>query len=253
MRMTILRMTILLATVFALAAAPAQAQDVPVVHVSYQMNTFTYDGTAAHVIRGDHFFADDGRHRHDRVFEGEHLSEIWLPERNERIALNATVGLGARGPAMMRFGIPGVIRALPGQQSVPQRPPQAAVAASSGPEHLSATVPLVESLGTRAHGPLVLHGNRVTMPATDRAPERVYESWRYAPDDRWGTQEVEIESTLTAMTASGPVVLMSKQANNVGRAMLAAGRFEAPPVGPATGWQRVVNLWDEVVERVRER
>ena len=73
----------------ALTATGAAAQeDVSVLHVEYQIERFSRDGAPTETLTGEFYFAGDGRYRHNRVVEDYEVSEIWLPEQEERIAVN---------------------------------------------------------------------------------------------------------------------------------------------------------------------
>lgn len=93
-----MRRTVLATALLALTA-PASAQ---VVRADYQHTRSQFGGEPMLVEAGSHFFADDGRYRHDRLemASGELVSEIRLPGTRERIVMRrqaqAPVGLAAR-------------------------------------------------------------------------------------------------------------------------------------------------------------
>ena len=78
-----MRPTVLVAALLALTA-PASAQ---VIRADYEHTRSEFGGEPMLVEAGSHFFADDGRYRHDRleVASGELISEIRLPRTRERI------------------------------------------------------------------------------------------------------------------------------------------------------------------------
>ena len=110
-----MRRTVLAAALLALTA-PASAQ---VIRVDYQHTQSKFGGEPMLVEAGSHFFADDGRYRHDRleVVSGELVSEIRLPSSRERIVMRrqaqAPVGWPARAwgfvnalANVLRYGLP---------------------------------------------------------------------------------------------------------------------------------------------------
>ena len=88
-----------LATALLTLTAPASAQ---VIRADYQHTRSQFGGEPMLVAAGSHFFANDGRYRHDRLetASGELVSEIRLPGTRERIVMRrqaqAPVGLAAR-------------------------------------------------------------------------------------------------------------------------------------------------------------
>ena len=93
-----MRRTVLATALLALTA-PASAQ---VIRADYQHTRSQFGGEPMLVESGSHFFADDGRYRHDRLemASGELVSEIRLPRTRERIVMRrqaqAPVGFAAR-------------------------------------------------------------------------------------------------------------------------------------------------------------
>ena len=235
--------------------AAAAQEVVSVIHVLYQIDRFDYDGDPTETLTGEYYFADDGRHRHDRVVEDYQVSEIWIPEREERIALNNTLGLAARGPDDMAFAIPGILRPIRGQQSVR--------GLARGPDFRppsGARVIRGEMLDQRRHGPLVLEGLHFTMPPRGRNPEMSYEAWFYTSVDN---DRKLIEKVITAATDNGPVDIERMGATSIRRTTVDTSMFAVPDVvttvdpnpNPGSGSviRRMVNLWDRVVNRVSRR
>ena len=110
-----MRPTVLAAALLALTA-PASAQ---VIRADYQHTRSQFGGEPMLVEAGSHFFADDGRYRHDRLdmVSGELVSEIRLPRTRERVVMRrqaqAPVGFAARAWGfvdslvnVLRYGLP---------------------------------------------------------------------------------------------------------------------------------------------------
>ena len=80
-----MRRTVLATALLALTA-PASAQ---VIRADYQHTRSQFGGEPMLVESGSHFFAADGRYRHDKLemVSGELVSEIRLPRTHERIVM----------------------------------------------------------------------------------------------------------------------------------------------------------------------
>ncbi|MYH29045.1 MAG: hypothetical protein F4137_09360, partial [Acidobacteria bacterium] len=76
------------AAAFLLLSLPAHAQ-VSVIQADYEEVITDLEGRARFTEIGRHTFDELGRHRRDwTTLYGESVSEIVLPERNERLAIN---------------------------------------------------------------------------------------------------------------------------------------------------------------------
>ena len=93
-----MRRTVLATALLALTV-PASAQ---VIRADYQHTRSQFGGEPMLVESGSHFFAADGRYRHDKLemVSGELVSEIRLPRTHERIVMRrqaqAPMGFAAR-------------------------------------------------------------------------------------------------------------------------------------------------------------
>ena len=195
------------------AYTSVSAQDGTVIRVDYVALSIHADGTETPHAEGVRYIATDGRHRHDETSAGgEQTSSYWLPPDGIQVSVNhalrAAVRSGLREPAWnprtsMRF-VPPIVDADQGPV---------------GP------VPPTQFLGTRALGPILLHGY-----AYDLGSERI-ENWVYEQPmmqtavDPFAYPPIPVEMTIFMM---GSGERFEVRATSVRRALLEADTFRIP-------------------------
>ena len=236
----LVRPHILCALVVALSVTEVYAQ-ATFVHFSYETTLRDSGGNIVRTEEGAHYFAMDGRHRHERMVDDMRLVEITFPDSGERIALNYSLGLAARGPAQMRFAIPGTVRPLSGRQAggsmvVPGPPPEGGVRA--------------ESLGTRARGPILLEGFRSVLPLSGTGTSRVTEKWDYAPVRPGPAYNVEETTEILRDDDGSRLATLSTVATSISRVPADEALFAIPESFNAN----MQDLWKRHrIPRERER
>ena len=231
--------------VLLLAPVTVAAQDVSVIEVNYQATVTDWHGDVRLAETGTHTFARDGRHRLDREVNGERTTRLSLPDRGvgggERIEINHTARVARRGPLNMRtgpflalerpFSEPGDREILP--DSLEHREAMDFFSRGGGQP--------AESLGVKAVGPMLLHGQRVSFPAQNGFPAAYLETWSYQlPDGEMIDLEIVDISTLD----DGRTAQSSMTIQRAVRTTVPASYFTMP-----TGF-RVQDLWERAgIER----
>lgn len=208
-------------------ASPALAQ--MAFQVDY-VSTVTVDGVILNSETGVHTFLPDGRQRIDREVNGESTSEIYLPATAsagaERIEINHALGFVRRGPAAMMTGRSTVFMERPLGRETRFGPSEPAP--SEGIDE--------ESLGTRAFGPLLLHGYRVAFP-----DGVVREGWRYVFPN--GLDHIELEYSMRGVSPDGTEAETGKRIVESGRVSVSPTTFD----NPIPNGMRVQDLWQRQV------
>lgn len=230
-----MRMNIVLFAALLAGSVESAAQE-SVIHASYEEVQYSVDGEVMSTESGDYFFGADGRQRHDRRPAGrDATSEIVNPDEGERVVLNHTAGLAARGPVGMRISMPGHAALRSGDRPFfgghQVEPPRGATIAES------------ESLGFQARGPVMLQGHMFRTPAIETAnvyiPALVVEEWTYKHHSSI-VSEV-LESSATAMVDGEAVLVGSRRLTSISRTVVPNGVFEPS----LTEFNRVENLWND--------
>lgn len=111
--------SVLTAAAFLLLNPPTYAQ-VSVIQADYEEVITSFDGRLRFTEIGTHTFDEMGRHRRDWTTRyGESVSEIVLPERNERLTINHETRTIAVGPSNNWFPVPDVVQPSSASSSAP--------------------------------------------------------------------------------------------------------------------------------------
>lgn len=141
------RVTLAVVLLIALGGGLAHAQNV--IKADY-VETHTNRDGETRTVHGTHYFSmsGDGLYRHDRRFAGEHTTEIWRPDSQQRLTVNRTLGVAHRGHWSRSWNIPSRRVGGMGSAHRPQQLPPELVARMA-----SVTV---QGGDSRTVGPLVL-------------------------------------------------------------------------------------------------
>ena len=245
--------SVMVAVAFLLPSPPAYAQ-ISVIQADYEEFITSRDGRVRFTEIGTHTFDERGRHRRDWTTRyGESVSEIVLPERNERLTINHQTRTIAVGPSNNRtFGVPDLV-----QPRVTAADLLAgAIWATSCFFRLvvAELTPGVQTrlgggralpIGVREHGPVTLHGHRVASAGSICRQPSTTERWTYAADPgiRTGGRrsprgrsrsrsamplEISLEHTTTVEIDGRAQVVADKRLTAVTRTTAGPDVFSAP-------------------------
>ena len=240
------------AAAFLLLSPPAYAQ-VSVIHADYEEVITSVDGRVRYTEIGRHTVDEMGRHRRDWTTRyGESVSEIVLPERNERLTINHETRTIAVGPSSNWFPVPdlvqprvtaadlvaGAIRATSCffRLVVAELTPGVQIRLQGG-----RALPI----GVREHGPVTLQGRRLASPGSICRQPSTFERWIYAADSeiRAGgrrsprdrsrsrsatSREITLESTTTVEVDGRSQVIADKRLTAITRTTVDPDVFSAP-------------------------
>lgn len=183
-----------------LLSGTASAQAQTVIEVAYTTIAQDATGEIQHEV-GTYYFGRDG-YRQDRTVNGERTS--LLVRGGQRVEINHDLSIAVRGPTDGSFSVPMLeptgSRVVTGARASAMR--ERLMERNRQPEAVEYNYNN-ESLGTRALGPLLLHGVRHTFePRSENGFPRVVENWIYVRPD--GLPE-GIEESETVYTTSGDV------------------------------------------------
>lgn len=232
---------VMAAAAFLLLSLPAHAQ-VSVIQADYEEVITDLEGRARFTEIGRHTFDELGRHRRDwTTLYGESVSEIVLPERNERLAINHETRTIAVGPSNTWFAVPdlvqprvtaadlvaGAIRATSCffRLVVAELTPGVQIGLGGG-----RALPI----GVREHGPVTLQGHRFANAGSICRQPSTFERWTYAADPERRNRgsatfrEITLESTTTVEIDGRSQVIADKRLTAITRTTVGPDVFSAP-------------------------
>ena len=181
--------SVLTAAAFLLLNPQAYAQ-VSVIEADYEEVITGHEGRVRYTEIGRHTFDEMGRHRRDWTTRyGESVSEIVLPERNERLTVNHETRSIAVGPSNTWFPVPDRVQPRVTAADLVA----GAIRATSCFFRLvvAELTPGVQTrldggralpIGVREHGPVTLQGHRVGSNGGLCGQPSTTERWTYAAD-----------------------------------------------------------------------
>lgn len=243
---------VMAAAAFLLLSSSTYAQ-VSVIQADYEEVITSRDGRVDFTEIGTHTFDERGRHRRDWTTRyGESVSEIVLPERNERLTINHETRTIVVGPSKHWFPVPDLVQPRVTAADLVA----GAIQATSCFFRLvvAELTPGVQTrlgggralpIGVREHGPVTLQGHRLASPGSICRQPSTTESWTYAADPgiRTGGRrsprgrsrsrspmppEIRLESTTTVEIDGRSEVIADKRLTAITRTTVDSGVFSAP-------------------------
>lgn len=240
------------AAAFLLLSSPAYAQ-VSVIQADYEEAITSRDGRVRFTEIGSHTFDETGRHRRDwTTLSGESVSEIVLPERNQRLTINHETRSIAVGSTNHWFPVPDLVQPRVTAADLVA----GAIRATSCFFRLvvAELTPGVQTrlgggralpIGVREHGPVTLQGHRVAFTGGLCGQPSTTERWTYASDPGIGTggrrslrdrsrsrsamfPEITLESTTTVEIDGRAQVIADKRLTAITRTTTDPDVFAAP-------------------------
>jgi len=245
--------SVVAAATFLLLSPPAYAQ-VSVVQADYEEVITGREGRVRYAEIGRHTFDEMGRHRRDwTTRHGESVSEIVLPERNERLTINHETRSIAVGPSNTWFPVPDLVQPRVTAADLVA----GAIQATSCFFRLvvAELTPGVQTrlgggralpIGVREHGPVTLQGHRVAFTGGLCGQPSTRERWTYAAADpgigtggrrspRDGSRsrsamfpEITLESRTTVEVDGRSQVIADKRLTAITRTTTGPDVFSAP-------------------------
>lgn len=233
--------SVMAAVAFLLLSPPTYAQ-VSVIRADYAEAITGHEGRVRYTEIGRHTFDERGRHRRDwTTLYGESVSEIVLPERNERLTINHETRTIAVGPSNYYFGVPDLVQPRLTAADLVAR----AIRATSCFFRLvvAELTPGVQfrlgggrelPIGVREHGPVTLQGHRLASPGSICRQPSTTESWTYAADQAIRNRgsarprEITLESTTTVEIDGRSQVIADKRLTAITRTTVDPDVFSAP-------------------------
>jgi hypothetical protein len=244
--------SVVAAAAFLLLSPPTYAQ-VSVIQADYEEVITDLEGRARFTEIGRHTFDESGQHRHDWTTRyGESVSEIVLPERNERLTINHETRTIAVGTSNEWFSVPDLVQ--------PRVTAADLVAGANRATScffrlvVAELTPGVQTrigggralpIGVREHGPVTLQGHRVASPGSICRQPSTTERWTYAADPgiRTGgprsslgrsrsrsamSPVIRLEHTTTVEIDGRPQVIAHKRLTAITRSTVDPGVFSVP-------------------------
>ena len=238
------------AAVMLFCLAPVVSLGQSVVKVSYSDEWYDPNGTIGKSTTGDIHIAGNGRQRHDWILEtGEVVSEITLPDIDQRIMINHTARTALRGRASDSLPMPGLESQPRSMLPAPNpgvlqrlgdtiRAAAAALIPGQSTEVDGFLVLQPESLGTRYRWGFPLEGERINQPRRQNSPAQQVERWVYVSEDRM--VRVEVEQIVTAMPDDGgaPWLMRAKRPTDIRYVPDHGDLFTAPTDVQTSDWSR---------------
>ena len=232
---------VMAAAAFLLLSSSTYAQ-LSVIRADYEEVITSRDGRVGFTEIGTHTFDERGRRRRDwTTRHGESVSEIVLPERNERLTINHETRTIAVGTSNEWFRVPdlaqprvtaadlvaGAIRATACffRLVVAELTPGVQTRLGGG-----RALPI----GDREHGPVTLQGHRIASPGSICRQPSTTESWTYAADQAIRNRGparprgITLESTTTVEVDGRSQVIADKRLTAITRTTVGPGVFSAP-------------------------
>ena len=242
---------VMAAAAFLLLSLPAHAQ-VSVIQADYEEVITDLEGRARFTEIGRHTFDELGRHRRDwTTLYGESVSEIVLPERNERLAINHETRTIAVGPSNTWFAVPDLVQPRVTAADLVAGAIRAAscffrlvVAELTPGVQIRLGGGRALPIGVREHGPVTLQGRRLANAGSICRQPSTFERWTYAADPETRnrgsamSREITLESTTTVEIDGRSQVIADKRLTAVTRTTVGPDVF-SPPAGyaPRTAFQ----------------
>ena len=236
-----------------LLVSPAAYAQVSVIQADYEQVITGNEGRVRYTEIGRHTFDEMGRHRRDwTTLHGESVSEIVLPERNERLTINHETRTIAVGPSNYPFGVPDLVQPRPTAADLVAAAIQATtcffrliVAELTPGVQTRLGGGRVLPIGVREHGPVTLQGRRSASPASICRQPSTTEQWTYTadPEIRTGgrrsprdrnrsrsamSREITLESTTTVEIDGRSQVIADKRLTAIARTTVGPDVFSAP-------------------------
>ena len=233
--------SVVAAAAFLLLSPPAYAQ-VSVIQADYEKVITDIEGRVRYTEIGRHTFDERGRHRRDwTTLYGESVSEIVLPERNERLTINHETRTIAVGPSNESFGVPDLVQPRVTAADLVAVAIQATscffrliVAELTPGVQIRLPGGRALPIGVREHGPVTLQGRRLANAGSICRQPSTFERWTYAADPAVRTggsatsREITLESTTTVEVDGRSQVIADKRLTAITRTAVGPDVFSAP-------------------------